>query len=137
MVFDQGQHGIDEIRLVVDNHLVARHRRHWGKEHTEYDPIHYLALLERKPGALDFARPLDGWELPGCFEVLRRRLEVQLSHKYERRLKTVALGRFRRSVEKRSAPGRPGWIQVSSGTGKVPVKLEDSEGQQGCLQTWM
>jgi len=73
--------GIDKVRLVVDNHLVAKHRRHWGKEHTEYNPIHYLALLERKPGALDFARPLDGWELPGCFEVLRRRLEVQLSHK--------------------------------------------------------
>ena len=73
--------GIDEVRLVVDDHLVAKHRRHWGKEHTEYNPIHYLALLERKPGALDFARPLDGWELPGCYEVLRRRLEVQLSHK--------------------------------------------------------
>lgn len=73
--------GIDEVRLVVDNHLVARHRRHWGKEHTEYDPIHYLALLERKPGALDFARPLDGWNLPGCFDLLRRRLEAQLDHK--------------------------------------------------------
>jgi transposase len=73
--------GIDEVRLVVDNHLVARHRRHWGKEHTEYDPVHYLALLERKPGALDFARPLDGWNLPGCFDLLRRRLEAQLDHK--------------------------------------------------------
>ena len=73
--------GLDEVRLVVDDHLVAKHRRHWGKEHTEYNPIHYLALLERKPGALDFARPLDGWKLPGCFEVLRRRLEVQLGHK--------------------------------------------------------
>ena len=73
--------GIDEVRLVVDDHLVAKHRRHWNKEHTEYDPIHYLALLERKPGALDFARPLEGWKLPGCFEVLRRRLEVQLGHK--------------------------------------------------------
>ena len=73
--------GIDEVRLVVDNHLVAQHRRHWGKEHTEYDPVHYLALLERKPGALDFARPLDGWNLPGCFDLLRRRLEAQLVHK--------------------------------------------------------
>jgi transposase len=73
--------GIDEVRLVADNHLVARHRRHWGKEHTQYDPIHYLALLERKPGALDFARPLDGWALPGCFDLLRRRLEAQLDHK--------------------------------------------------------
>ena len=73
--------GIDEVRLVVDNHLVASHRRHWGKEHTEYDPVHYLALLERKPGALDFARPLEGWNLPGDFELLRRRLEAQLGHK--------------------------------------------------------
>ena len=73
--------GIDEVRLVVDNHLVAQHRRHWGQEHTEYDPVHYLALLERKPGALDFARPLDGWNLPGCFDLLRRRLEAQLDHK--------------------------------------------------------
>jgi len=46
---------------VADNHLVAKHRRCWGKEHTQYDPIHYLALLERKPGSLDFARPLDNW----------------------------------------------------------------------------
>jgi transposase len=73
--------GIDEVRLVVDNRLVARHRRCWGKEHTEYDPIHYLALLERKPGALDFARPLDAWNLPACFDLLRRRLEAQLDHK--------------------------------------------------------
>ncbi len=38
--------------------------------------MHYLALLERKPGALDFARPLEGWELPECLRVLRRRLEA-------------------------------------------------------------
>jgi hypothetical protein len=43
-----------------------------------YDPVHYLALLERKPGALDFAAPLEGWELPVCFGVLRRRLEAEL-----------------------------------------------------------
>jgi transposase len=73
--------GIDEVRLVVDNHLVATHQRRWDKEYTAYDPIHYLALLERKPGALDFARPLDGWNLPGCFDLLRRRLEAQLDHK--------------------------------------------------------
>jgi len=73
--------GIDKVRLVVDNHLVAIHRRHWGKERTEYDPVHYLALLERKPGALDFARPLENWKLPGCFDILRRRLEAQLGHR--------------------------------------------------------
>jgi hypothetical protein len=38
--------------------------------------VHYLALLERKPGGLDFARPLVAWDLPECFTVLRRRLEA-------------------------------------------------------------
>jgi transposase len=70
--------GIEEVRLVVGDRLVARHPRHWGKEHTEFNPVHYLALLERKPGALDYARPLEDWELPGCFAVLRRRQETEL-----------------------------------------------------------
>jgi hypothetical protein len=64
--------------LVVGNLLIARHRRYWGKEHTEFNPVHYLALLERKPGALDYAKPLETWKLPGCFAVLRRRQETQL-----------------------------------------------------------
>jgi len=70
--------GIEEVRLVVGNRLVARHRRHWGKEHIEFNPVHYLALLERKPGAFDYARPLQQWQLPGCFTVLRRRQERDL-----------------------------------------------------------
>ena len=37
--------------------------------------MHYLALLEGKPGALDYARPLAGWSLPEPFAALRRRLE--------------------------------------------------------------
>jgi transposase len=68
--------GLDEVRLVCRDHLVARHRRHWGKEHVTFDPVHYLALLERKPGAFDFARPLEGWDLPEEFAVLRRRFEA-------------------------------------------------------------
>ena len=38
--------------------------------------MHYLALVERKPGALDYARPLAGWSLPGAFAALRQRLEA-------------------------------------------------------------
>jgi hypothetical protein len=58
--------------------LVARHPRHWDKEHTEFNPVHYLALLERKPGAFDYAKPLENWRLPDCFGVLRRRQEADL-----------------------------------------------------------
>jgi transposase len=70
--------GIEEVRLVVGRRVVARHPRLWAKEQVHFDPVHYLALLERKPGALDFARPLEGWQLPDCFAVLRRRLEGEL-----------------------------------------------------------
>jgi hypothetical protein len=58
--------------------FVAWHRRLWGNAEVSFDPLHYLALLERKPGALDYARPLVGWQSPECFLVLRRRLEAQL-----------------------------------------------------------
>ena len=39
------------------------------------EPVHYLGLLERKPGALDYGRPFEQWQLPECFTVLRARLE--------------------------------------------------------------
>ena len=35
-------------------------------------------MLERKPGALDVAKPLADWDLPECFGILRRRLEASL-----------------------------------------------------------
>jgi transposase len=68
---------VDTLRIVAGDRVVAEHRRCWGREQVTYDPVHYLALLERKPGALDFAAPLEGWELPICFGVLRRRLEAE------------------------------------------------------------
>jgi len=67
--------GMDEVRFISNNAVVARHVRCWDKEKVFFYPVHYLALLERKPGAFDYALPLAEWELPGCFDVLRRRLE--------------------------------------------------------------
>jgi transposase len=69
---------VDTVRIVVGDRVAATHRRCWGREQVFYDPVHYLAVLERKPGALDFAAPLEGWDLPVCFGVLRRRLEAEL-----------------------------------------------------------
>jgi hypothetical protein len=68
---------VDEIRLTFQGELIARHSRHWGREKHVFDPVHYLALLERKPGGLDHARPLEKWELPTCYTVMRRRMETQ------------------------------------------------------------
>ena len=47
---------VDEVRLVFGDKLIATHRRCWEKEQFFYQPIHYLSLLERKPGGFDFAR---------------------------------------------------------------------------------
>ena len=70
---------VDTLRIVAGDRVVAEHKRCWDRERVFYDPVHYLALLERKPGALDFAAPLEGWELPVCFGVLRRRLEAEFA----------------------------------------------------------
>lgn len=68
---------VDEVRLIFEDRLIARHRRCWDKAQFLYEPVHYLALLERKPGGLDFAKPLEGWDLPVCLGILRRRLEAE------------------------------------------------------------
>lgn len=48
--------------------VIARHMRSYEREDF-FDPQHYLALLERKIGALDLAGPLAGWRLPEVFTV--------------------------------------------------------------------
>jgi hypothetical protein len=68
---------VEEVRLVYEDRLIARHRRCWQKEQYIFEPVHYLALLERKPGGFDHARPLENWQLPECFALLRRRLEAE------------------------------------------------------------
>jgi len=66
---------VDRVEIYKHAQLIAWHRRRWDTEGMLLDPIHYLALLERKPGALDHGRPFVGWDLPECFQVLRARLE--------------------------------------------------------------
>ncbi len=89
---------VDEVVVSHRDQVIARHRRNWDKEGVIFDPIHYLALLERKPGALDHARPLDGWKLPECFGVLRRRLQGVFQKRADREYIRVL-----RLLEKHSA----------------------------------
>jgi transposase len=51
---------VDTVRVVAGDRVAATHPRCWDRERVFYEPVHYLALLERKPGALGFAAPLDG-----------------------------------------------------------------------------
>ena len=72
--------GIEEVRITERDQLVCAHARIWERQQVSFDPLHYLALLERKPGAFDSARPLADWGLPDCFALLRRRLEASLGY---------------------------------------------------------
>jgi len=67
---------VQTVFLYHGGQQIARHARCWQRQQQVFDPLHYLALLERKPGSLDHARPLAAWALPREFAVLRRRLEA-------------------------------------------------------------
>ena len=69
---------VDAVVIVCGSDEIARHRRSYAREVLIFEPRHYLALLERKTGALDQAAPLAAWRLPDEFLRLRRLLEARL-----------------------------------------------------------
>jgi len=64
------------VVIAVNGKTVAEHVRSFEKGRYVLDPLHYLSLLERKPGALRNGRPFLEWELPSSvskvWEALRR-----------------------------------------------------------------
>ena len=66
----------DRVDLAVDGRLIGSHCRSFEKGRQIFDPMHYIPLLEKKPGALRNGRPFTEWELPGpllkTWDCLRR-----------------------------------------------------------------
>jgi transposase len=69
---------VEEVVIACGAEVIARHERSYAREDFVFDPLHYLALLEQKTGALDQAAPLQGWDLPEAFATLRRLLEARM-----------------------------------------------------------
>ena len=69
---------VDEVVIACGAEIITRHPRSYARGDFVFDPLHYLALLERKTGALDQAAPLQGWHLPEAFATLRRLLEARM-----------------------------------------------------------
>ena len=65
-----------------------RHPRSYGNVNGTgvfvSDPLHYLALIEEKPNALDQAAALQGWDLPEAFQHLRHLLEARMGNRGKR-----------------------------------------------------
>jgi transposase len=75
---------VHEVAISCGAEIIARHVRSYEREDFVFDPLHYLALLERKIGALDQAAPLAGWQLPEAFATLRRLLEARMGKQGKR-----------------------------------------------------
>ncbi len=70
-----------KIVVVAEAQIIAEHTRVFSRHHkhageTVYDWRHYLAVIQRKPGALRNGAPFT--ELPGCFKRLQRILLKRL-----------------------------------------------------------
>ncbi len=75
---------VAEVVIQCRGEAIARHPRSYGQGVFVFDPLHYLALIETKPNALDQAAPLQGWDLPEAFQHLRHLLEARMGNRGKR-----------------------------------------------------
>jgi len=89
---------VHEVVISCGADIIARHARSYEREDFVFDPLHYLALLEQKVGALDQAAPLVGWDLPEEFATFHRLLEARMGKRGKREFVQVLrlLETFRR-----------------------------------------
>jgi hypothetical protein len=68
---------VDRVAVICRGEQIAVHPRSYEREDFIANPLHYLALLEQKPRALDQAAPLDGWVLAEPMHRIRRLMEAR------------------------------------------------------------
>ena len=66
---------VDRIEVVWADGVIASHKRSYARDEWIVEPRHYLAILGRRPAALDHSSVFDRWALPACFARLREALE--------------------------------------------------------------
>jgi len=64
------------IEVLYLDDVIASHPRCYGRQQDVLDPLHYLLLLEQRPGAFEHAKPLRRWRegWPQAYEDLLARL---------------------------------------------------------------
>ncbi len=68
-----------QIEILYQEEVLACHPRSYEHDQDVFDPLHYLPLLEQRPGAFEHARPLRQWRTawPPAYEQLLARLQAQ------------------------------------------------------------
>jgi len=64
----------DRVEVVLDGEVIARHERSFRSGATVIDPLHVLALLERKHRSIGESTAIGQWELNAVFYELREKL---------------------------------------------------------------
>jgi transposase len=98
---------VDTVAIAAEGRVIATHMRSLSKHKMILEPVHYLATLERKPGALDHSPVFRDWSLPACFAAFRTALEglhgaMAGARRYVRVLQLLGehpLARVRKAVE--------------------------------------
>lgn len=75
---------VGQVVILCGGAEIARHQRSYGSGTFVFNPLHYLALIESKPNALDQAAPLQDWTLPEAFQHLRHLLEARMGNRGKR-----------------------------------------------------
>lgn len=75
---------VDEVVICNGVDEIARHKRSYDSEDAVFEPMHYLALLEKKVGAFDQAAPVQDWNLPEAFDRLHQLLQSRMGKKGKR-----------------------------------------------------
>lgn len=66
-----------KIEILSLETIIATHERCFGREEDIFDPMHYITLLEQRPGAFEHAMPVRQWrkKWPASYEQLLRSLQ--------------------------------------------------------------
>lgn len=67
------------VEVLYQEEVLATHLRCYGRNQDVFDPLHYLPLLEQRPGAFEHAKPLRRWRnaWPPSYEQLLAALRAE------------------------------------------------------------
>lgn len=68
-----------QVRILSEQKVIAEHPRCFGREQDIINPLHYLPLLEQRPGAFEYALPVRQWrkQWPADYEELLAALRTR------------------------------------------------------------
>lgn len=123
---------LDQVVLVREGQVIAKHRRSRQAGQHVLDPLHFLQTLERKPAYLEKTRLFSELKLPAAFTQLRRQLEGQWGQREGKRqyIQTLQLlGTYGQQQLTAAVEASLGARQLRAGA--IRLRLESEAGGSG------